>query len=228
MKLTFLSKTAGTIGLIAVLSAMVGTSVQKTVQAQTEDQAVTEQSEQYCNQSFPQDQPYFYTEGIDFSDEQMEAFNRITTAAEEKDATIRESAQETIDPTAPVYFVPMENLKVPPEVSEAVDRIQPTATPDQVEALNEQFGQYGEFGASPTLITTLEQDRQIEENDQESIAQVLAILTPEQQATFRENLALQEQIKINTGCESISPIARFQMFQPQYAWGEDGIPDWSK
>jgi hypothetical protein len=236
MKLTFLSKTLGTIGLIAVLSTIVGTSVQKTAEAQTEaqteEQAVVDQPEKFCNQTFPQDHPYFYTEGVDFSAEQMEAFNVITAAFDEKAAIIRNSAQEVIDPDAPVYFVPLEGLNLTleemTELMEVTGTVALSATPDQVDALNEQFGQYGEFGASPTLVTTPEQDRQIEANDQESIVQILAILTPEQQAKFRENLALQAQNKISTGCESISPIARFQMFQPRYAWGEDGIPEWSK
>jgi hypothetical protein len=94
--------------------------------------------------------------------------------------------------------------EMPPDVSTAFDAalvgFSPTAdsVEEDVAAINEQFGQYGEFGVYQIVTMTPEQRAELKALEDDFAARYISVMTPEQQQQYQENLATKN--KINEVC----------------------------
>lgn len=110
MKLTLLSKTVSTIGLVAVLAAMVGTSAQQVAQAQAPTEIGTGINEEACMASGVNS--FFVLQGVNFSAEQLEEVDKISAEAEEIYNRLYAAAERVDNPNAPVEFVVRPGVKI--------------------------------------------------------------------------------------------------------------------
>jgi hypothetical protein len=95
MKLTSLSKSVRTIGLMAMLSVLVTTTLQQPIQAQT----IAKDKNGACT---PLPKGVFYQEygGITFSSEQKLAYQKSMVKVKKRFATLNASIERTSDPNA--------------------------------------------------------------------------------------------------------------------------------
>jgi hypothetical protein len=205
MKLTSLSKSVRTIGLMAaVLSVLVGTTIQQTVQAQNK---VPTDSETSCfgGNGYP---PPNELEGIKFTPEQDAAYQRFREAVDAKNGAIYKNAPLGPEPLTGLSFGD-EKAPVSPEMQAeiiaAFDVITLDEIPDrdQAKAFKETYGKYAdlEIGERSTEPTP-EQDAEMNNNIRNLEPQTLSILTPEQQKVFQANLVMKRAY------EACNPIRR--------------------
>ncbi len=223
MKLSSLSKTARTIGLVAVLSVTVGSSISQTVQAQTEPVTIEEKKSQWvaadieewkmcnrvsqaeANESSEWGDSFFNElKGINFSNEQQSAYDDLFAQAEAKRTEVYENTLSIEDPTAPLSFgyggdIPQEVLA---EIQAALEK---NSNADQKEALEREFGQYVEFSGSYINYISPEQAAQIDQITEDFYAQAQGLMTPEQLPQYRENMAA--RLRINEVCNGWVPVS---------------------
>lgn len=137
MKLTFLPKTTRIIGFMAVLATMAGTTVQQTVQAQTQEGAEIEADVQtapqvdekaclaaYAPENIFEDGTAAYAEmeGITLSPEQIKELNRYSVAATETYVRLIKSGVRVVDPDSTVEYVPLVGAleDMPPEIERPI------------------------------------------------------------------------------------------------------------
>lgn len=197
MKMTFFSKTIS-IGLIAVLSIAVGTSMRQTASAQVQGEVQSEfGKETTCEATLPNGQDFFYDlQGIELSAEQFEAFDSISINIGEKIGTIIDGAQGVVDSGSTISFVPREGSNLTNEqmksIYAAYESFPPTS--DKIESLTEEFGQYGEFRATQRVVLTPEGEMTLEELEQDYNNGLLSVMTPDQQQQYRENMEVRSRI----------------------------------
>ncbi len=198
MRLTFLSKTAGTIGLIAVLATTVGIAVQKTVQAQTGPSVPAEIDDEACLASGFN--TFYLLQDIDFSPAQLEEIYRISSEASDAYDRLMESYPKVEDLSSGPQFDVRPGSGLTSEMYDAMyaTLTEISATTDsvteQIGMLNEQFSQYGEFGLGTTLTLTSAQKAELKETAEAFEAQSIAVMTPEQQQQYQENLETESRI----------------------------------
>lgn len=202
MKLTLLSKTISTISLIAALSAVVGTGVQRAAQAQEArvradyDEAACLAAQDALGDSFS------VFEGVDLSDEQWEAYDAASSAGGERQNILSESVQSVVKPNANVLFFPKNDVEIPAEIERAAGLAASESTPDQIDTLTEKYGQYGSFIPEKTRVYTQAQFVQFEEIDRETMAQILAVMAPDQQQQYQANLDIMRRADEDCGFDS--------------------------
>lgn len=213
MKTTFLLKTARTVGLMAVLSVTVGSSLPQTVQAQTESVTLEEKISQWraddietskvCNLVYEEEAEifegnYFFDvyRGLNLTDEQNDAYLTFNAQLDTETLEVYENAVSMIDPTAALSFMyTVDSEQVPPGIDSAIQAaLDENPTSDQIAALKREFGQYGEFLGAYIVYLTPEQKAQLTQIDENFQAQMLAVMTPEQLPQYRENLAARSRI----------------------------------
>jgi hypothetical protein len=203
MKLTSLSKSVRTIGLMAaVLPVLVATTLQQTVQAQNE---VLTDSETSCGNVFT---PLNELEGIQFTPEQDAAYQRFREEVDAKNGAIYRSAPLAPEPLTGLSFGD-EREPVSPEMQAKIiaefDVITLDEIPDrdQAKAFKETYGKYaeleiGERNSEPTP----EQYAEMDNNIRNLETQIPSILTPEQQKVYQANLVMKRAF------EACNPIGR--------------------
>jgi hypothetical protein len=209
MNLKFLSKTFGTIGLIAALSTVIGTVVQPAVQAQIEDIEVpTDIDEAACVASGFYS--FYLLQNIDLSSAQLEELYKIMSAESDALEQLIESYPEEKDFSS-LQFIGRPGVERSPEISAAIDAatLELTLTADTatetLAALNEEFGQYGEFGIGGKIIFTEARKAEMEQLEDSFDAQSVTVLTPEQQRQYQENLATKSRINEVCGIVEYDP-----------------------
>jgi hypothetical protein len=201
MKLTFLSKPLGTIALIAALSTVIGTVVQPTVQAQIDIEVPTDIDEEACVASGFYS--FYLLQNIDLSTAELEELYRISSEEEDAFERLTDSYPKEKD-YGGVQFASRPGVDIPSETMEFIytalgeTELTPDSAAETVAALNEEFGQYGEFGLGEIFTYTAAQKAELEQLEKDFEAQYIVVLTPEQQQQYQENLATQE--KINEAC----------------------------
>jgi hypothetical protein len=242
MKLSFLSKSISAIGLMAALSVVVGPSIAKSVQAQTEPRNFTEEealaNSAACDRATKEnseatpDGDYLYDtlRFMNATDQQRNAYNTLSEQSDDRRAEIYPQSVSVPDLSSYLGFmyspealgIDLENsqdmqadidaavaAQVPPEIQAAIrEAMESGPRMDQEAALNEQFGEYGGyFYGSYFTYYTPEQDAQLQQITRDFHTQVEALLTPEQQTQYRENLAAGERIR--AACEWEGPISAY-------------------
>lgn len=202
MKPTFLSKAFGTFGLIAAITIAASTGIQRTAQAQPADINVpTDIDDEACLASGLND--FYVLQNIDFSVDQLEQVYNIQSeyakAAEQQLA----SFPNEDDLGGGYAFVTRPGVEIPPDIQAEMDAASMKVTSGeavrgQIAALNEQFGQYGEYGTGKKVILTPERRAEIRQLDADYKARYVTVLTPQQQQQYQENLATLG--RINEAC----------------------------
>jgi hypothetical protein len=202
MKRTSLSKSVRTIGLIAMLSVMVATTLQQPVQAQSKENKVPTTTDGTC-QPLPQGTLYQEFGGIIFSETQKEAYRKI-------EANIRkryEAIQPQLLPMVSIEYKPGLDNKKAVEIEAATVEIarKNLSITQQMKQLTKKYGKYARFSATEGEGYT---PKQIVEGQQIGLdfeAQTMTILTPEQQKVYQANLAIQRKIQ---ACVEPTPFSR--------------------
>jgi hypothetical protein len=211
MKFTFPSKSIYTLGLMAAFSVAIGSAIQQAVQAQTEPRTLEEVVMQWraediarwenCDVVYQQEAELF--EGNYFFDQ----FRKLNLTEEQKNASLTFNAQqeaETLevlnsavsvaDPMAALSFMYTANIEeVPQDIQTAIQEALDNPDPDQ-EALNQKFGEYGEFQGGYIPYFTPEQKAQMEQISKDFEANMESVMTPEQVLQYRENLVAGDRI----------------------------------
>lgn len=234
MKRIFRSKSLRTLGLVAMLTAIVTIpTIPKTAQAQTDgipdgiEFLTREQLEQVrldaleqariCdrvwqeNSNSQADGRSFFDDfqGLNLTDAQREAYAALDAQAEARRAELYRQTISVADPSATVTFLylsPTTPLDVQAAIQAELDR---NPTMDQLEALNQRFGnsQYGLFVGSYVTYLTPEQETQLAQITSDFYSQVQALMTPEQQPQYSKNLPA--RLRINAACEPKGPMLSY-------------------
>jgi hypothetical protein len=199
----FLSKTFATIGLIAALATVISTTPQRDAIAQMDLEVPTDIDREAC--AAAGFYSFYLTQNIDLSYEQMEALYEIETAQKNAFEQLIDSYPKGIDYSS-AQFVKRPGVYLPPDVSQAMDEATATmgldltaeSAPEILAALNEAFGQYGEFGLGQTFTLTAAQKEEIEQLEAGFEAQSVDVFTGEQQQQYQENL--ETESRINEAC----------------------------
>jgi hypothetical protein len=179
MKFASYSKTLRTVSLTALMTAVVGASVQQTAQA-----GFGPSGEYYmaCSATYFADPDYMYddpqsnivpSQRVEFDQAAQDTINAaVTTFAVELDAPIGYAVKK-INGVA---------VEVPPEIKQAMEEgiADYPYSREKVRILNEKYGQYATFGQQMTLIYSAEQIRQLNEIGREYNARLKALLTLEE------------------------------------------------
>jgi hypothetical protein len=191
MKPPSFSKSIRTIGLMAaVLSVLVGTTIQQTVQAQNN---VPKDSETSCSNGY---QPPNELEGITFTPAQEAAYQRFREEIDAKNGAIYKNAPLGPEPLTGLTFGD-EKAPVSPEMQAeiiaAFDVITLDDIPDreQAQAFKDAHGKYAELEIQErSTEPTPEQNAEMYNNFRILETQTLSILTPKQKKVYRANLVL--------------------------------------
>jgi hypothetical protein len=187
-----LSKSVPVFGLMAMLSVMVATALPQSVQAQGKIQA------KIATACVPLPEGGFFVEfqGIKFSPQQEVAFRKISASMGAKGAALIKRVRTELFPDASLEIVMKNGLrsdndKIGIEILKATDAMFRDKVPiaNQVEELTKKYGQSATFSSSRRLVFTSKQLAEKDRITRDFEAQILSILTPEQQQIYRANLA---------------------------------------
>ena len=188
MKLTSLSKSVKSIGLITIVSAIQGISLVQTAQAQADINAGA-----VCTAAYFDDPGYMYNP----SQEQQKALSALPKYQEQYKKANKMMAEITTF-SAPLdspmgYVIKKVNGKevsIPPNIRRAIDQgVNRAPTNDnrrRVAELNKKYGQYATFGQNIVLMLSPEQQKEQVQETYEFLADLAAIMTPEERKAERD------------------------------------------
>jgi hypothetical protein len=213
MKRISIAKTIGMLGMLATLSAFVGTGLHQTAKAQTQSQSeiLAEQGliPAFCATSyrtpegemvFPQqfygeDGNFFFYEfiGIEFTPEQQAVYAQAKARLQERGDALGRNVKMVILPTDTISLVYGDGypVEMDDELGNALTTVNVDNIPntEQVDALNEKYGQYNvRFYIPGTLNLTPEQVLENRSIDRDFEFAMMSAFTPEQRAVYLENL----------------------------------------
>jgi hypothetical protein len=192
MKLTSLSKSVCTIGLITLLSAIQGMSMVQTAQAQAKPQKSSA-----CTAAYFDNPGYMYNP----SEKAQKAREKVRSASPKLQEQFKR-AEKMMDEittfsahldSAMGYVIKKVNGKevsIPPNIKRAIDQgVSRAPTNDnrkRVAELNKKYGQYATFGQNITLILSPEQQQERVQETYEYLADLAAMMTPEERKAERD------------------------------------------
>jgi hypothetical protein len=192
MKLTSLSKSVRTIGLITLLSAIQGMSMVQTAQAQAKPQ-----KNSACTAAYFDDPGYMYNPPYD----KLKAREKVRSAlpkyqeqAKRSDRMMDEITTFSAPLDSPMGYVIKKvngkDVSIPPNIKRAIDQgVSRAPTNDnrkRVAELNKKYGQYATFGQNITLILSPEQQQERVQETYEYLADLAAMMTPEERKAERD------------------------------------------
>ena len=205
MRQTFSSKIFRTISSVVLLTTLIGPNIQQTAQAQMDISVPADIDDEACIASGVNS--FYLLRNIDLSYEQIEQIFALTTLKLDAYNKLIASYPAEDDLSGGYSFVVRPGAYLMPGFDkgyeEAMDAATKTITSGeamigQIAALNEQYGQYGEFSAGKKIILTPEQKAEIKQLDEDFDARYVAVMTNEQQQQYQENLATEK--RINEAC----------------------------
>jgi hypothetical protein len=207
MKLTALSKSVRTIGLITLLSTIQGMGILKTAQAQENVNAGA-----VCTAAYFDDPGYMYNP---VTNQQIAAVSKFEGNPERVKRIERMMAEITTF-SAPlgspmgyvIKKVDGKEVSIPPKIKRAIDqgiRIYSKNNRPRVAELNQKYGQYATFGQNITLMLSPEQQQERVKETYESLAYIKSVLTPQQRQAQQDQVTA--SLADGVGC---SPGALFR------------------
>jgi hypothetical protein len=209
MKRTSFSKSVRTIGLMAILSVIVATTLQQPIQAQSKGNRIPTTEDGTCK---PLPQGVFYQEfgGIKFSSKQKAAYRKSMAKVKERFKVINAATKEIDDPTQSVIrIVPIGKTR--PEFAAANDMYvdllrKKVPTAKIIELINEKYGKYVKAGIAKVVAPyTQEVIAAGQQIGLDFEAEMMSVFTPEQQKIYAANLAVQRLIQ---ACVDPTPFAK--------------------
>jgi hypothetical protein len=190
MKRTSFSKSVRAIGLMAMLSVVVATTLQQPIQAQSKVQAKTPTA---CV-PLPEGGFFYDFQGIKFSPKQEVASRKIQAKLDVKSNDLFKRIRKIVKPDGALeVFIPGEvSDKIRAEINKAIDEKERpgVSTAKRVEELTKKYGQYATFSISPQLAFTPEQLAERDQHNRDYEVEMLSIMTPKQQKIYRANLVI--------------------------------------
>jgi Spy/CpxP family protein refolding chaperone len=205
-------KTFGAIGLMASLVALFGTVPLQIAQAQVETGVPAEIDDEACIASGMHS--FYILQNIDLSPAQLEKIHMIQYERSGELEVLMSTFPGESDPSNFQYIL-KPGVEPPAEVIDAMSAalsvtLTKESAPEVIAALNEEFAQYAEFGIGTTVRFTEAQKAEMEQFDAGTEAQSLAVLTPEQQQQYQENLATQSRIYEACGMIRVDDVEAFE------------------
>ena len=190
MKLTSLSKSVRTIGLIGILSTIVGMSMVPTAQAQPKSPTGSA-----CSAAYFDDPGYMYNLETAQQNAAFDKYNNDPTYVKKWDGMVAKITTFSAPLDSPLgYVVKTVNgkpIKIPPKIEQAIRKAvygtdnSPNNRRRAAE-LNQKYGQYATFGQNITLILSPEQQKESVKRTYESLAYLASLLTPQQRQAQRD------------------------------------------
>jgi hypothetical protein len=211
MKLTALSKSFRTIGVMAMLSIAVIPNLTKTAQAQSPADAARDRA---CTRIFKElgetdGNGTFYDDfkGLNLTDQQKKSEQALNA---KKDARITVISNNIISVPESLTFSAAPGVSIPPTIQTAIDKVNNSRPKvNQAAALDRKFGKYGRFivGSYLNYYATPNAQAKLDQISQEYYTQLENIMTPAQKPQYRKNLA--GRLRINAVCDAKWPISSF-------------------
>ena len=179
MKLTSLSKTVRSIGLITILSTIQGISLVQTAQAQAKPS-----SKSACTAAYFDDPGYMYAPSYDRVEGMMKS-QQSQERTKRTDKMLAEITTFSAPLDSPLGYVINKvngkEVSVPSNIRRAIDReMNRNPSPEnrrRVAELNKKYEKYATFGQNITLIPSSEQDVQVVKDSYAGLADLKALLT---------------------------------------------------
>jgi hypothetical protein len=189
MKLTFLSKSVRTIGLITLLSAIQGMSMVQTVQARPKPQA-----QPVCSVAYFDDPGYMYQPATQQQQEAIDKYSTDPIRVKKFESFIDEATTFSAPLDSPMGFsvkkVNGKNVPIPDKIRRAMERavlVDPSQNSrKRVAELNQKYGQYATFGQNITLILSPEKTKEYSNMVYEFLAYISSNMTPQQRQAERD------------------------------------------
>jgi hypothetical protein len=212
MKLTALSKTVRTIGLITLLSTIQGMGMLKTAQAQANPNAGA-----VCTAAYFDDPGYMYNPVTNQQIAAVSKFDRNPERIKSNERMMAEITTFSAPLGSPMGYtinkVNGKEVSIPPKIRRAIEqgtRIYSKNNRPRVAELNQKYGQYATFGQNITLMLSPAQQQERVKETYASLAYIKSVLTPEQRQ------AQQDQVTASAseggGC-SPGALFRPEMYQ---------------
>jgi hypothetical protein len=210
MKLTALSKSIRTIGVMAMLSVAVIPNLTKTAQAQTPTPQVRSSADlardRVCTRVFKElgetdGNGTFYDDfkGLNLTDRQKKSEQALNA---KKDAKITVISNNIISVPESLTFSAAPGVSIPPTIQTAIDKVNDSRLEvNQAAALDRKFGKYGRFivGSYLNYYATPNAQAKLDKISQDYYTQLENIMTPAQKPQYRKNLA--GRLKVISGSE---------------------------
>jgi hypothetical protein len=199
MKLTSLSKTVRTIGLITLLSALPGMSIAQIAQAKA---IPAGKPGSVCTDAYFANPDYMYTLPPGKLQQQQQAalakLNGTPARIKQQKDIWAKSSTFSVALDAPVGYVAKKvngkpvaiPAKLAKEMYDAAFNANrdPKATRRRVAELNKKYAEYATFGQQINLMFSPEQIRENTKITRESSAYLASVMTPEQKQAERDNV----------------------------------------
>jgi hypothetical protein len=208
MKRTSLSKSFRTFSLMAMLSVMAATTLQQPVQAQSKGGKTPAKDATACI-TLPANTFFNEFEGMTFSREQDEAYQKIRAARNKKFTALSKTFREVDSPDGRFSYAPKPGTsdQKMEEISKADIALLQAGEPDaeRRKLLTKRYGKYAKFTTATDLAPfTPEQIATGQKTWRDFEAQTMVILTPEQQKTYRAQLVVLRGLE---ACSKPSPFS---------------------
>jgi hypothetical protein len=208
MKHTSLSKSVRTIGLIAMLSVLVATTLQQPVQAQSKGNKVPTTTDGTCS-PLPQGVVYQEFGGITFSPKQKTAYKKNYAKLRKAYETLANTVSKVNSPDGAVnlYFNDGIGDEKTAEINAMHDALWGKKVPGSkiAELINKKHGKYAKAVVAQYDVYTQEQIIAGQQAGLDFEAGMMSAFTPEQQKTYAANLAIQRRIQ---ACSDPIPFAK--------------------
>jgi hypothetical protein len=195
MKLTSLSKSVRTIGLMAILSVLVATTLQQPIQAQSK--ALTKAATACV--PLPAGGFFFELKGIEFSPKQQAQYKKILAEMNVRSEALSKRLRRVMSKG---YLVTEYPGTIDDRIRKEIEAAASDATAadgivnrKKVKELNKKYAQYAKFYIEPKIVFTQAQITERNKINSELEEQTLSILTPEQQKVFRANLVIKRGLE---------------------------------
>jgi hypothetical protein len=214
MKLTALSQSIRTIGVMAMFSIAVIPHLTKTAQAQSSTPQARSSADlardRVCTRVFKElgetvDNQTYYDDfkGLNLTDRQKKSEQALNA---KKDAKITAVSSDIISVPESLTFSAAPGVSIPPTIQATIDKVN-NSRPEvnQAAALDRKFGKYGRFiiGSYLNYYATPNAQAKLDKISQDYYTQLENIMTPAQKPQYRKNLA--GRLKINAVCDTQWP-----------------------
>jgi hypothetical protein len=198
MKRISLSKSLRTFGLMAILSAVVATTLQQPIQAQNKGGKVQAKTPTACVPLAP-GTSFYDLQGLEFSPKQQVEYKQISDIVTLKSEALSKRLRKVMSKGYLVTEYPgTTDDKIRKEIEAAAsDATAADGIVDRkkVKALNKKYAQYAKFYIEPKIVFTQAQITERNKINSDLEEQTLSILTPEQQKVFRANLVIKRGLE---------------------------------
>jgi hypothetical protein len=189
MKLSYLSKSVRTIGLLTILSTIQGMSLVQTAQAKPDPNAGA-----VCTAAYFDNPGYMYQAATPQQQELIDKYSQSFGQFKREERMMAEITTFSAPLESPMGYVINKvngkEVSIPPKIKKAIEQgVNRAPTQDnrrRVAELNKKYGQYATFGQNINLILSPEQVKEQDKDIYGFLAYIKSLLTPQEQKEQRD------------------------------------------